>query len=179
VRLWLRTSLTLGRDRRRRFSKTARTRRLPGRLPRAHRRQLDAMGRDDRPMPRAVARRRLADDLPEHAAESAQAGEAHVEADVGDAAVRLAEEEHRALDAPPLQVAVRRLPEDGAEAAAEMRLGDVRHGGHGADIERLGVGAVHGVASAKEAPVHVLDLPAHRATLYHPRMDSLLIILIV
>ena len=78
-----------------------------------------------------------------------------------------------------------RLPEDGAEAAAEMRLGDVRHGGHGADIERLGIGAVHGVAGPKEAAIQILDFPAHRATLsqdgalYHPRMDSLLIILIV
>src|SRR4029078_12261510 len=107
------------------------------------------------------------------------------EADVGDAAVGFAQEEHRALDPSPLQVPVRRLAENGAEAAAEMRLGDVRHGGHGADIERLGVGAVHGVAGAKEAAIHVLDFPAHRATLsqlcalYHPRMDSLLLLLLV
>jgi hypothetical protein len=66
-----------------------------------------------------------------------------------------------------------------------MRLGDVRHGSYGADIERLGVGAIHGVAGAKEAAIHVLDFPAHGATLsqhgalYHPCMDSLLIILIV
>ena len=29
-------------------------------------------------------------------------------------------------------------------------------GGHGADVERLGVGAVHGVAGAQQAPVEVL-----------------------
>jgi hypothetical protein len=66
-----------------------------------------------------------------------------------------------------------------------MRLGDVRHGGHGTDIERLTVGTVHSVAGAKEAAIEVLDFSAHGATLsqhgalYHPRMDSLLIILIV
>jgi hypothetical protein len=41
---------------------------------------------------------------------------------------------------------VRRLPEGGAEAASEVRLGEVGHRGHSADVERLGVGAVHGVA---------------------------------
>jgi hypothetical protein len=46
----------------------------------------------------------------------------YVEADVGDAAIRRTEEEHRALDAPALQVAVRRLAERRAKAADEMRL---------------------------------------------------------
>src|SRR6266516_1062096 len=55
-------------------------------------------------MPRAVVRRRLADDLPERAAEGPQAGEADVDADVGDAAVGLAQQEHRALQPPRLQV---------------------------------------------------------------------------
>ncbi len=62
---------------------------------------------------------------------------------------------------------MRRLAEDGPEAADEMRLGDMGHRGHGADVERLGVGAVHGVAGAQEAPVEVLDFPAHGATLRH------------
>ena len=31
-----------------------------------------------------------------------------------------------------------------------------------ADVERLGVGAIHGVAGAQQAAVEVLDLPAHR-----------------
>ena len=137
----------------------------PRRHPRPRGRQLDAVGRDHRPVARAVVRRRLADDLAERAAEGAQAVEADVEADVGDAAVGLAQQEHRALDPPPLQVAVRRLPEDGAEAAAEVRLGDVGHRGDGANVERLGVGAVHGVAGAQQAPVQVLGFPAHRATL--------------
>ena len=63
---------------------------------------------------------------------------------------------------------MRRLPEDGAEAADEVRLGDMGHRGHGADVERLGVGAVHGVAGAQQAPVQILDFPAHGATLRHP-----------
>ncbi len=100
-------------------------------------------------MPHAVVRRRLADDLPERAAEGPQAGEVDVDADVGDAAVGLAQQEHRAVHPPPPQVTVRRLPEDGAEAADEARLGEMGHRGHGADVERLGVGAVHDIAGAQ------------------------------
>jgi len=37
--------------------------------------------------------------------------------------------------------------------------------GHGADIERLGVGAVHGVAGAQQAAVQILDVLAHEGTL--------------
>ena len=139
----------------------------PSREPRSHGRQLDAVGRHDRSMPRAVARRGLANDLAEDAAERPQAGEADVHADVGDAAVGLAQEEHRALHPPALQIPMRRLPEDGSEGADEVRLGDMRHRGHGTNIERLGVGAVHRVAGAQEAPVQILDVPAHRATLRH------------
>src|SRR5947208_16304468 len=150
-------------------SKTARSPRPPRRHHRPRGRQLEAVGRHHRLMPHAVVGRRLADDLPEHADEGASAAEADVEADVGDAAVRLAQQEHRALYPPPLQVTVRRLPEDGSEAANEVGVGDVSHRGHGADVERLGVGAVHGVAGAQQAPVQVLDFPAHAATLRHWR----------
>ena len=94
-------------------------------------------------------------------------GEADAQADVGDGAVGLSKQEHRALDPAPLQVAVRRLPEDGAKGAAEMRLRDVRDRSHGTDVERLGVGPVHGVASAQQAPVQVLGVPAHGVTLRH------------
>ena len=37
------------------------------------------------------------------------------------------------------------------------------HGRNGANVERLGVGAVHGVPSAQQAPVEVLHVPAHEA----------------
>src|SRR6476620_2280938 len=110
-----------------RFSETARMRRRPGfvHIPcreawsREH--HLHAVGRDDRTVSRPVPGWRLADDLPEHPAERPQAGEADVEADVGHAAVGLAEQEHRALDPPPLQIAVRCLSEHTPEAADEMR----------------------------------------------------------
>src|SRR3954469_19986716 len=59
----------------------------------------------------AVLRGRLADDRPERPAERAQAAEADVERDLGHARVRLAQQRHGPLDAPPLQVAVRRLAE--------------------------------------------------------------------
>src|SRR6266581_5632468 len=98
--------LILGRCRTGGFSKTARLHRHPRRDPRPHGRQLDAVRRHDRTMPRAVARRGLADDLPERATEGAQAGEADVEADLGDAPFGLAQQEHRTLHPPPLQVAV-------------------------------------------------------------------------
>src|SRR5690625_6267876 len=46
-----------------------------------------------------IGRRRLADDVVERAAERAQAGEPDIQADVGHAALRRAEQEHRPLDA--------------------------------------------------------------------------------
>src|SRR5207247_1025258 len=58
-----------------------------------------------------------------------------------------------------------RLPEDRTEAADEMGFGDVRHRGDRSDVQWFGVGAIHGVAGAQEAPVEILDLPAHGATL--------------
>src|SRR6266487_2928586 len=89
--------LMLGRCRTGGFSKPARLHRHPRRDPRPHGRQLDAVRRHDRSMPRAVARRGLADDLAERATEGAQAIEADIEADVGDAPFGLAQQEHRAL----------------------------------------------------------------------------------
>src|SRR2546425_7142472 len=87
---FMRTSVTLRRGRAKRFSKTAQPPRFSGRFPRPHCRQLDAMGRHDRPVPLAIVGRRLAHDLAEGAAEGPEAGEADVEADVGDTAVGFA-----------------------------------------------------------------------------------------
>src|SRR6266516_4469078 len=61
--------LILGRCRTGGFSKPARLHRHPRRDPRPHGRQLDAVRRHDRSMPRAVARRRLAEDRAEVADE--------------------------------------------------------------------------------------------------------------
>src|SRR3954470_20317169 len=74
----------------------------------------------------AVLGGRFADDVAERPAERAEAREADVEADLGHAAVGLAEQEHRALDAAALEVAVRGLAERRPERADEVRLGDVR-----------------------------------------------------
>src|SRR5881396_435941 len=95
-----------------RFSKTAR----PGPGHGEARRH----GFDDGAL--TVGSGRFADDLAEGAAEGAEAVEADIEADVGHAAVGLAQQEHGALDAPALEVAVGSLAEGGVEGADEVRL---------------------------------------------------------
>ena len=110
----------------------------------------------------AVRARRLADDRAERPAERAEAREADVEADLGDAALGLAQHEHRPLDAAALEVAVRRLAEGGAEGPDEVRLGDVRDPRERGDVERVRVAAVHRIAGAEHAPVGLLDCAAHR-----------------
>ena len=62
---------------------------------------------------------------------------------------------------------MRGLPEDIAEAADEVRLGDVGDCRHRSDVEGLGVRAVHRVAGAKEASMQVLDITTHATTLRH------------
>src|ERR1017187_4006729 len=62
-----------------------------------------------------VFRRRFTDDLVECLAEGAHAREADVQADVGDAPIRAAQQVERPFDSPALQVAVRGLPERGAK----------------------------------------------------------------
>jgi hypothetical protein len=125
------------------------------------------VGRLDWRVPQPVLRWRLADDGPERPAERPQAREADVVADVGDAPVGFAQQEHRPLDTTTLEVAVWRLAEAGAEAADEMSFRATGHRGHGADVERLGVGPVHRIAGAQQPSVRVLDLPGHDATLHH------------
>src|SRR3954463_9045795 len=94
-----------------RFSKTARS--GPG---------LGEAGRDGPEISRspAIGRRRLADHVGKRSAERPQAREADVEADLGHAAVALAEQEHRSLDPAALQVAMRCLAESGTEGADEV-----------------------------------------------------------
>src|SRR5262249_57870426 len=88
-------------------------------------RHLEAVGRVDRLVPPSILRRRLADDGPERPTERPQAREADVVADVGDAPLGLAQQEHRALDTATLEIAMWRLTEAGSEAADEMSLGSV------------------------------------------------------
>ena len=88
--------------------------------------------RRQRPAP-PICGRRLADDVAERPAERPQAGEPDVEADVGHAAVGLAQQEHRPLDPPALQIAVRRLAERGAKRPDEVRLRDVARSAPGSE----------------------------------------------
>src|ERR671918_2743189 len=87
-----------------RFSKTARSR------PR-----LREAGRDGSEVGGTppIGGRRLADDVGERPAERPETRKAHVEADLGHAAVGLPQEEHRSLDPAALQVPMRRLAEGG------------------------------------------------------------------
>src|ERR1700712_1699724 len=119
------------------FSETARSRPCHG----------EAVRHVVRDAPPAIAGRRLADDGAEGPAERPEAREADVEADLGHAAVGLPEQEQRALHAPALQVAVRRLAEGVAEGADEVRLGDVGDAREGGDVEGARIAAVHRVAN--------------------------------
>src|SRR5574337_920307 len=138
-----------------------------GRHPRSGGRHLEAVRRLDRVVALAVVGGRLADDLAEGPAEGPQAAEADVEADLGDAPVRLPQEEQGPLHPPPLQVAMGRFAEAGPEAAAEVGLREAGHGGHGRHVERLRIGPIHGIAGAQEPAVEVLDVLAHEPTLRH------------
>src|SRR5215472_4813898 len=104
---------------------------------------------------------RLADDLAERTAEGAEAAEADIEAYVRDAAVALAQQEHRALDPAALEVAMRRLAERRAKGPDEVRLRDAGDAGERGDVERPGVCAIHRVARAEQPAVALLDGAAH------------------
>src|SRR5579875_4193022 len=122
------------------------------------------------PQPRAftgesatVGGRRLADDLPEGAAERPKAGEADIEADLRHRTMGLAQQLHRPLHPGSLQISVRSLPEGGAELAAEVRRRDVRHPRQGRHVESLREGAIHRVARSEHPPVAILDRGSHHA----------------
>jgi hypothetical protein len=144
------------------FSKTAQIESWANIVEWSHGRQLDTVWRHDRTVAEPVMGRRLADNVAEGPAERAQAGEANVEANVGDASVGLAQQEHRSLDPAPLQIVMRRFAKDGAETTAEMSRRNVRDGGHGRHIERFGVGPIHGVAGPQQSPVEILRIATHR-----------------
>src|SRR5215210_5996151 len=93
--------LTLARGALTRISKTARS--GPG-LREAGRHRAKVGGVE------AVPRGRLAHDLPEGPPEAAEAREADLQADLAHAELGLPEQEHRPLDPPALEIAVRGLP---------------------------------------------------------------------
>src|SRR5487761_74715 len=87
------------------FSKTARSH--PGHREAGRHRQMASA--------RAICNGRVAHDLVEGAAESAEAVEADLEADVGHAPIAFAQQEHRALDPAPLEVTMRRFAKGRSE----------------------------------------------------------------
>jgi hypothetical protein len=143
------------------FSKTAQMTRDPGCAERPHGHHLHAMGRDHGVVAEAVLGGRDANDVAERATERAQAAEADVHAYLSDATLGLTQQKHGTLDSPSLKVSVRRLAEDGTERANEMRFRHVCDGGYRRNVQRLGVGPIHGVARSQHAPVDVLDFTAH------------------
>src|SRR5713101_6194479 len=104
---------------------------------------------------------RHADDIVKGPAESAEAREAGVEANVGHASVGLAQHEHGALDAPALEVAMRRLAEGRLEGPDEVGLGHARHLGEVGDVERVGVRAIDGVTRAQHPAIQLLYGATH------------------
>jgi len=102
------------------------------------------------PLARAHRARALAGDVVEGATEGAEALPARVERDLGDGHVRVAQQRHRALDAPREQVAVRGQPERLLERAREVRLGDAAHAGQAPDRPLLVRGRVHAVLRAQQ-----------------------------
>src|SRR6266852_9375801 len=109
----------------------------------------------------SVFGRRHADDIAKGPAESAKASEAGVEANVGHASVGLAQHEHRALDAPALEVAMRRLAEGRLEGPDEVGLGHARHLRKVGDVEGVRVRAVDRVACAQHSAIQLLHGAAH------------------
>ena len=98
----------------------------------------------------------------ERPAESTEACKADVEADVGDASIGFAQQEHRAFNAPPLKVAVRRLAKSGAKCSDEMCFRDEGEPGERGNVEWIGVRAVHRVACAEHTAVGLHDGSTHR-----------------
>ena len=74
----------------------------------------------------------------EGTAESAQAVETDIEANVRYAALRGAQKKHGTLDAPALEIAVWSLAERSAEGADKMRLGHLRNARESGNAERFG-----------------------------------------
>src|SRR5258708_38516761 len=74
----------------------------------------------------AIFGRRIAHDIRERPAESAEASKPNIQTDIRDAPLSFPQQEHRALDPPSLQVAMGRLAERGLERPNEVGLGDIR-----------------------------------------------------
>src|SRR5437879_12554943 len=112
---------------------------------------------------RAIVGRVHADDVAKGPAEGAETGEPDVEADVGDAAVGLAEQEHRALDSAAWKITRRRAAVSRPERAYVVGLRDAGHLSQRLDVQRLRIGPVDRVARAKHPAIELLDGPGHES----------------
>src|ERR1700719_2754887 len=110
---------------------------------------------------RSIRQRRLANDVMERAAESAQARETNLHADVGHRSLRFAQHEHGALDPAALQVAMRRLAERSTKGPDVMSFRDVGNLGQAGDVETLRVRQIDCVPRAEHAAVDLLDDTTH------------------
>jgi hypothetical protein len=137
------------------FSKTARSR------PSHHEAGGDRLNGAAPP----VGRRSLTHDLVEDPAECAQAGKSHIQANVGDTSVGRAQQEHRPLDTPSLEIAVWGFGKRGTEGPDEVCLGDPRDPGQGGDVERFGVIAIHCIARTEHPAIDVFDSAAQLISL--------------
>src|SRR5437870_1893767 len=113
----------------------------------------------------AIVSRVHADDVAKGATECAETGKPDVKADVGDAALGFAQQEHGPLDAPPLQVPVRSLAKGRPKRANEVRLRNARHARQRPNVERLGVGAIDRIAGAQHPAVQLFDGACHTSIL--------------
>ena len=98
----------------------------------------------------------------ERPAESAEARKPDIEANIGHAPVGFSQQEHRALDPTPLEVAVRGLAKRGAKGADEMCFRDASKPGQIGNVKRLRIRTIHRVAGPKHPPIDFLNTSAHR-----------------
>src|ERR1700681_4010811 len=107
----------------------------------------------------AIFGRRIAHDVAEGPAESAEASKSDIETDVGDASVRLPQQEHRALHTPALQIAMWGLAKSRSKGPDEMSLGNRRNLREARDVQRLGIGSVDRIPSPQHAAIELLQGP--------------------
>jgi hypothetical protein len=102
-------------------------------------------------------------------AECAEAAETDVEANIRYAPIRSTQEKHSALDAPALEITMRRLAERRAESADEVRFGYFRNSGEPLNAERLRKRAIHCISRPQHPTIALFHWKTHKPTLYAAR----------
>jgi hypothetical protein len=103
-------------------------------------------------------------------AEGAQAAETDVEANIRYVPIRRAQKKHRALDAPPQEIAMRGLAERSAEGTDEMRLGYFRNSRESWNTEQFRERAIHRIPRAQHPAITLFHRSVHKATLHAERI---------